>query len=566
MAPKTFIHSISSRRWLLLGVGIASILGLTLMNVYSLWKIREFSLETSEDAKRGQLREVRAQVGERIYRDVKDLWQTDMGQVQAFMKENNRLPDNMMQLIAKIANDSLFAQVYFTERVLPVCETRGSLMAYNKVTQALEWQNEYPSYICDGLELVRTKTKTLLTGDYRWYTKTEWDANRTMNIALVNTQAQSVVGYLAIVINNDYFLDEVVTQILVDNFGPDSRTGMTVFVRDWLRDEIVATNNINVPYDASNVSIRERFTFENWQFQAIINDNPTIVEAQHQFIASLILLGVAVVLLLSSIVIIFRTAMQERELSTRQAHFLANVTHELKTPLAVMQAAGENLADGRVVDGQRLKTYGRHIYEEALRLSGMIEKLLNVARYDAGSVVVQKQVVRLCDLIQAYLNSNKAFFADLGYHIDLSCSSNESVCIDTESFATIIRNLVDNAVKYSEQQRNIHLRVFRAGQDLMFEVEDFGIGIPEDQQALIFNKFYRVEDPMTATTKGHGLGLAIVKHLTELNGGVISLKSQYGYGSTFTVRFPIWNAETPSKTEPTPLLEVDTVPPYAIQR
>jgi two-component system sensor histidine kinase/response regulator len=196
----------------------------------------------------------------------------------------------------------------------------------------------------------------------------------------------------------------------------------------------------------------------------------------------------------------------------------------------------------------------------------MIEKLLNVARYDAGSVVVQKQVVRLSDLVQAYLSSNKAFFADLGYHIDVTCSSNESVCIDTESFATIIRNLVDNAVKYSEQQRNIHLRVFRAGLDLVFEVEDFGIGIPEDQQALVFNKFYRVEDPMTATTKGHGLGLAIVKHLTELNGGVISLKSQYGYGSTFTVRFPIWNAETKSKTEPTPLLEVDTVSSYAIQR
>lgn len=564
MAPKTFIHSISSRRWLLLGVGIASILGLTLMNVYSLWKIREFSLETSEDAKRGQLREVRAQVGERIYRDIKELWQTDMGQVEAFMKENGRLPDNMMNIIATIANDSLFSKVYFTQNVLPVCESGGSLMAYNRLTQTLEWENTYPGYICDGLELVRTKTKTLLTGDYRWYTKTEWDANRTMNIALVNTEQQTVVGYLTIVINNDWFLDKVVTKILVDNFGTDSRTGMTVYVRDWLRDEIVATNNINVPYDASNVSIRERFTFENWQFQAIINENPTIVEAQHQFIASLIVLGIAVVLLLSSIVIIFRTAMQERELSTRQAHFLANVTHELKTPLAVMQAAGENLADGRVVDSQRLKTYGRHIHEEALRLSGMIEKLLNVARYDAGNVAVQKQVVRLCDLVNTYLNSNKTFFADLGYHLDFTCSSNDSVNIDTESFATIIRNLVDNAIKYSEQQRNINLRVFRSNQELVFEVEDFGIGIPEDQQSLVFNKFYRVEDPMTATTKGHGLGLAIVKHLTELNGGVISLKSQYGYGSIFTVRFPIWNTE--SVKDANPSLEADITTPYAIQR
>src|SRR5690606_38785955 len=121
-------------------------------------------------------------------------------------------------------------------------------------TQNLEYVTDYPSYICDGLELVRSKTKTLLTGDYRWYIKTEWDGSRTMNIAMVNTVNQTVVGYLSLDINNTWLLENVVTASLQREFGSDGSSGMTVWVRDWLREEIVATNNMTIPYDPSNIN------------------------------------------------------------------------------------------------------------------------------------------------------------------------------------------------------------------------------------------------------------------------------------------------------------------------
>src|SRR5690606_11036845 len=177
----------TTRRWLLLAVGIASILGLTLMNVFSLWKLHQINLETSEDSKRSQLRQVRSEVAERITSDVNELWQVDMGQVEEYLLENQKLPDNVMNVIRAVGNDSLFTRIYYTDRVLPICETGGALMSFNTETQNLEYVTDYPSYICDGLELVRSKTKTLLTGDYRWYIKTEWDGSRTMNIAMVNT-------------------------------------------------------------------------------------------------------------------------------------------------------------------------------------------------------------------------------------------------------------------------------------------------------------------------------------------------------------------------------------------
>lgn len=561
-APNS-IKKTNRRRWLLLGLGVLSILGLTLMNVFSLWEVHKLSVETSEDTKRAQLRQVRLEVGERVYKDVRKLWQMDMAKVEEYMLENRRLPDSLMQIISSVGNDSLYERVYFTDRVLPVCESGGPMMAFHKESQQLEWVTQYPGYICDGLELVRTKTKTLLTGDYRWFTKTEWDGNRTMNIALVNTEKQTVVGYLAIELNTRWLLEHVVTNILEREFGPNSESGMTVWVRDWLRDEIVATNNINMAYDASNIDVRERFTFENWQFQAVINNSPTILAANNQFIGNLIFLGVAVLLLLSSIFFIFRTASRERELALRQAGFLANVTHELKTPLAVMQAAGENLADGRVQDTNRLASYGHHIHKEAVRLSGMIDKLLNVARSDAGQIMIQPRPTPLIDIVQEFYQSSENYFKDRGCAVSLRCDSNDLVNVDPESVLTILSNLVENAIKYSDKDKRVFINIFRVKDRLHLEVEDMGIGIPANKQKYIFDKFYRVEDPLTATTKGHGLGLSIVKYLAQLNGGSIDLRSVYGSGSTFTLSFPIWVPDVRSASQPTPSQE--TTPEYAVQ-
>ena len=116
-APNT-ITKTNRRRWLLLGLGVLSILGLTLMNVFSLWELHKISVETSEDTKRAQLRQVRLEVGERVYKDVRNLWQMDMAKVEEYMLENRRLPDSLMSVISAAGTDSLFERVYFTDRSL----------------------------------------------------------------------------------------------------------------------------------------------------------------------------------------------------------------------------------------------------------------------------------------------------------------------------------------------------------------------------------------------------------------------------------------------------------------
>ena len=193
----------------------------------------------------------------------------------------------------------------------------------------------------------------------------------------------------------------------------------------------------------------------------------------------------------------------------------------------------------------------------------MIDKLLNVARSDAGQIMIHPRPTRLIDVVQDFYQNSENYFKDRGFVVSLRCESKDLVNVDPESILTILSNLVENAIKYSDKDKRVLINIFRVKDRLLLEVEDVGIGIPANKQKYIFDKFYRVEDPLTATTKGHGLGLSIVKYLTQLNGGSIDLRSVYGSGSTFTLSFPIWVPDVRSASQPTPSQE--TTPEYAVQ-
>lgn len=212
-----------------------------------------------------------------------------------------------------------------------------------------------------------------------------------------------------------------------------------------------------------------------------------------------------------------------------------------------MQAAGENLADGRVSDPGRLKNYGNHIYNEAVRLRNMIEKLLDVAKANAGQSLIEPKPADLSKQLKSYLNEQRKFIENKGFTIDTSIEQDiPLVMIDLNSFETIISNLVENAIKYSNDEKYLGISLNTNDQNVELRVEDHGIGMTKKNISNIFDKFFRVEDPLTAKTKGHGLGLSIVKNLVELNGGTITVKSEPGEGSTFIVTFPIL-VETPEK-------------------
>jgi signal transduction histidine kinase len=175
----------------------------------------------------------------------------------------------------------------------------------------------------------------------------------------------------------------------------------------------------------------------------------------------------------------------------------------------------------------------------------MIDKLLDIARLDSGQTTAQFSTQKLQDLLKEYYESHYSYVISQGFKFELDIEPNlPEVVADPDHFETIVSNLVDNAVKYSFDEKYIKISLKRTGNGISLIVRDKGIGIPKKSHSRIFEKFYRLEDSMTAKTKGHGLGLSIVKSLVELNNGTIHIESTPNEGTTFIVEFPIHDTES----------------------
>jgi signal transduction histidine kinase len=538
-------------RWILFVLAIVAVVGITAMNIYSLYALHESTVSASIDSRKNQLVDFSYTVRNRFRAPVEGIWRLNMEQIDEEIDSRGPLNRSLSDVLYEASMDSIYSGIFFTLPTFSECGMADSqVYRFNPSDKQLEPVQLVPETVCDGFGLTRTRMRVLIN-DYRWNTKVVFDTHRSMTVALINPRGHEVVAYLNFMINQDYLVNEFFSRELAATFGSRHESGMTVWLHDWLKNEILATTDSDVTYDRRTVNYIQRFPdlMDNWNLKVTFDEGSTVIASKSNLIRNLIVLGGGVLLLITSVVIIFRMAQKEKALADRQSAFLANVTHELKTPLAVMQAAGENLADGRVRDPQRLKSYGEHIHTEAMRLRGMIDKLLDAAKNDAGELVVHPEPLGIVQLIKGYLDENQTAIRSAGFSPKLSVEDGvDQILVDRESFRVILSNLVENAMKYSPEEKFVGIRVFRAGTYVQMDVEDRGLGIPPKAIKHIFDKFYRVEDTLTARTKGHGLGLSIVKALCELNGGRIFVSSDYRQGSIFSVQFPIYEsvAQTPS--------------------
>lgn len=529
-----------STRWILLAAGILAIISLTGMNVYSLLELKESTLEYDKENKELQVLEFADRVRYWLFLDPFDgMNRIDMEQVQRQFEENGHFPEEMQEILAEVSDEAIYEGIfYMPENGLPCSDTNG-IYRYLPASNSFENVNESPEALCEGIGYARNRMKPLIS-EYAYSRNYIFDTHRSLNLALINLNERTVVGYLHFPIERTYLVQKALPRVLKRYFG-SGEDGMNVWLRNWTQNEIIASNTTE-EYSRGKIDIWQRFPdlFDDWQLEVQVTNDSATAAANASLIKNLVVLGIAVLFLLGALVFMFITAQRERELAQRQAGFLANVTHELKTPLAVMQAAGENLADGRVDDQNRLKSYGNHIYNEAIRLRRMIDKLLDVAKADAGQSLIESKPVHLNDVLSRYLHENRDYITTKGFSLEIDIEEPvPPAMIDTDSFETIVGNLIENALKYSEEEKELYVSLHHRDKNIIIKVRDSGVGIPKSAQRHVFDKFYRVEDAMTAETKGHGLGLSIVKNLVELNGGTVKLDSEEGKGSVFTVIFPV---------------------------
>lgn len=509
------------------------------MNVLSLYRLHERTIQSDKEAKSAELTEFTYEVRNRFYTPFRGFSKINMPSLEQKLLEESQFLEAFLSVMKKAAKDSLYDGIYFSRNSDEVCRD-GIIQKYDKRLSRFRSTNQFPKLVCDGVSLAETRMRPLIE-DYRWNNKVFFDNNRSMSMALINLNDQRVVGYVTFVVNKDYLLEKYFRSSLVSKFGDPDMSGIIVWLVDWTKGKVLISNDLTKPFDRSHVfqSLKFPNLFDSWGLYMAYTENATLSASQSSLIRNLIILGIVVFLLLGTLIFNFTTAQREQELSHRQASFLANVTHELKTPISVMQAAGENLSDGRVTDPKRLKQYGNHIYEESVRLKNMINKLLDVAKADADQLMVNAAPCEPTTLVSEIVSSKRDYVENLGFTFRLHTENiDRLIMIDREHFYTMFVNLLDNAIKYSHTDKHITVSVEDRAKEVAISISDRGVGIKPKDQKQIFTKFFRAEDALTAKTKGHGLGLSIVRNLVELNGGSISVASEPGLGTTFTLIFP----------------------------
>lgn len=245
----------------------------------------------------------------------------------------------------------------------------------------------------------------------------------------------------------------------------------------------------------------------------------------------------------SGFVAVFRDLTAFRRLEELRRDFVANVSHELKTPLTSIVGFTETLLDGARKDPDTCKEFLQIIYKEGLRLQRLVSDLLDLSKIESKQVTVKMEVVSVQMVVHDVVETLVEQMQAKNLHL-LTDVAPLMVKMDTDCVRQILVNLLANAMNYTPVGGKVTVKVKQDIKHWMVQVMDTGIGIPERDQPRIFERFYRVDKARSRNSGGTGLGLAIVKHLVDLHHGEIEVESTVGKGSVFTVRFPLEYSES----------------------
>jgi signal transduction histidine kinase len=279
---------------------------------------------------------------------------------------------------------------------------------------------------------------------------------------------------------------------------------------------------------------------ENWRLRTTYgtDDIPAVVSASTR--PQKILMGVVGVLMSIGMFLVIRAAAREVRLAELKSNFVASVSHDLKTPLALIQLFAETLELGRVRTPDRAQEYFRIINMEARKLTRLIENILDFSRMEAGLRPYTRQPEDLGVIVDRVVEMMAPQFTQGRFSVQVRRDDPlPTVMADVLAVERAVENLLTNALKYSGDSKQIEVAVMSVGQEVQVRISDRGIGIPRQELRRIFRKFYRVQQELGGGPQGTGLGLAIVEHTMRGHGGSVSVDSKPGVGSQFTLHFPI---------------------------
>ena len=347
-------------------------------------------------------------------------------------------------------------------------------------------------------------------------------------------------NFAALILDPNYVRAKFLARMLPESARyskyPGSDLDFVVAVLDENRNEIYTT----AP-GFRNYQIYDRFgiAFPHWQL-AIGYKNGTIEAiAKTNLNNNLCLTLILFVILAIGIALVLRAAAEEMRLAELKSAFVANVSHELKTPLSLIRLFAETLELGRVETKEKVGEYCGVISRESQRLTHLIDNILDFSQMEAGHKGYHFVPANLSPLIETVVGGYRDQIEGLGFTLTTHIEPNmPPVIIDAAEISQVLLNLLDNAVKYSRTDKRITIRAESRGREVAIVIADHGIGIAPSEHERIFEKFYRIGTGTVHATKGSGLGLTLVRHIVESHGGQIVVNSALGKGSRFTVLIP----------------------------
>jgi two-component system phosphate regulon sensor histidine kinase PhoR len=246
-------------------------------------------------------------------------------------------------------------------------------------------------------------------------------------------------------------------------------------------------------------------------------------------------------------VVVLHDITELRKLERVRRDFVANVSHEFRTPLTAIQGFSETLLAGAIDDPQNRTRFLEIILEHSRRLARLTEDLLMLSKMDAERLELEIRRLSVSQLIESCLETAQRRAAEKDLRISVNAPERlPDIAGDRRRLAEVLQNLLDNAIQYTLPGGQIVLSAATVGEEVVLTVSDTGIGIPQADQPRIFERFYRVDVARSREAGGTGLGLAIAKHLVEIHGGRLWVESEIGQGSRFHFSVPLFDSEPPT--------------------
>ncbi|MDO1500257.1 HAMP domain-containing sensor histidine kinase [Winogradskyella maritima] len=265
-----------------------------------------------------------------------------------------------------------------------------------------------------------------------------------------------------------------------------------------------------------------------------------------QFLLSSII-GMIVLSVIFTIVIVVAYSgaiyqlIRQRQISQIKTDFINNMTHEFKTPIATINLALDSIKNPKVIgDQDKVKRYLGMIREENKRMHAQVENVLRISKLEKNELNISKEPLELHDLVEDAATHVELIVEDRKGYINLHLDASSSSILANEThFTNVIVNMLDNAIKYSDNAPEIDVYTENVGSNILLKVADRGNGMSKQVQKRVFEKFYREHTGNVHNVKGHGLGLAYVKRIVDDHQGHISVESEKGKGSVFTIKLPL---------------------------